>query len=137
MDTEKFKALLSDKEFVKKIVEMQTPEEVQVAFKEQGVEISIDEIGALGALINESLKKGNQPLTDQDLEGIAGGLVTEYELPKHDAYVLGAVVCGSALLGLGGVSLTLGTGVKWAIDKHRTNEKIRELKKKIAEQKNK
>lgn len=75
MDNEKLIEILRDKEFAKKILVMETAEEVQNAFKEKGVEISLEEIGALGTAINKIIEKGEKSLSEDELGGISGGHV--------------------------------------------------------------
>ncbi len=73
MDQEKLKSAFGDKAFAEKIVKLQTPEEVQAAFKEKGIEISVEEVQLLGSIINKMVEKKNTDLSEEDLEGIAGG----------------------------------------------------------------
>ena len=73
MDNRKFSNLMKDESFLKKILVMKTPEEVQAAFKGKGVEISLEEIELLGDLINKSIEKGGKKLTEDDLHEIVGG----------------------------------------------------------------
>ena len=73
MDKKKFQSLLSNEEFMKKILQMKTAEEVQAEFKKDGVEISLEEVGILGSLSNKSIEKGGKPLSEEDLSEIAGG----------------------------------------------------------------
>ena len=71
MNEEKIKEVFSDEEFVKSLVAMETPEEVQKALAEKGIDLSIDEIKAVAELLE---KRANGELTDEDLENVAGGL---------------------------------------------------------------
>ena len=73
MDNQKFEDLMQNEDFVKTIAGIQSPEEVRKAFKDHGVDISAEEVVALGSVINISLKKGGKPLNDDDLSEIAGG----------------------------------------------------------------
>lgn len=77
MSNEKFLKLMQDEEFVKRIVKMQTPEEVQNEFRKEGVELSVEEVETLGSIINKSIEKDGQPLTEQELLEIAGGINTK------------------------------------------------------------
>jgi len=139
MDKEKFDILMANEEFVKKIVAMQTPEEVQAAFKEEGVEISTEEIGVLGTLINEYIKKEEEPLDEQDLENIAGGGEGDIEdkIRKSSEMstlgALSAVTLVPAFMGVAfGTALGATTvGVAWAIDKYKTNKKMKKLKEEL------
>ena len=66
MDEKKLQELMNDEEFVKQMAELKTAEEVQVAFKAKGVEISVDEIKKLG-------EEGKTALEDGSLENVSGG----------------------------------------------------------------
>ena len=70
---EKFKKLLQDEDFVAKLLEMQTPEEVQEEFEKQGIDIKLDEVGQLGSAINYMINKGKTELTEDDLKDVSGG----------------------------------------------------------------
>ncbi len=67
------KQVLENKDFVERIVKMETPEEVQKAFAEKGVEISKEEVQALGYIINKVCEKKSTVLSQEDLNEIAGG----------------------------------------------------------------
>lgn len=73
MGQEKVIQVLEDKDFIEKIVRLQTPEEVQSAFKEKGIDTSIKEVELLGSLINKMIEKKGGNLTEEDLESISGG----------------------------------------------------------------
>ena len=73
MNKEKVLEILKDQAFATKILEMQTPEQVQAAFKEKGVEISVDEVKVLGEIINKMIEKNTSKLSPADLDEIAGG----------------------------------------------------------------
>ena len=72
MSNGKILEVLKDEEFIKKILETPTQDEVQHAFKEKGVEISKEEIGILGDIINKMKEKNSTSLTEE-LNEIAGG----------------------------------------------------------------
>lgn len=74
MSNEKFLKLMQDEEFVKKIFKMQTPEEVQNELKNEGVELSVEEVELLGSIINKSIEKNGESLTGRELLEIAGGV---------------------------------------------------------------
>lgn len=61
--------LLADKEFFKKITSMKTIEEVIGAFKEEGIEISVEEVQEIESMINEVVAK----LNGEALENVSGG----------------------------------------------------------------
>ncbi len=73
MDQNKFKALLENEEFLTKILDLETPEDVQAAFKEEGVDISLDEANALGKAI--VAQASGKELSAEELDAVAGGNV--------------------------------------------------------------
>ena len=52
---------------------MQTPSEVQTAFKEKGLDFSIHEIVAIGDIINKITQNNITSLSEDDLNEISGG----------------------------------------------------------------
>lgn len=136
MENEKLLELLKNEEFAKKIVAMETPEEVQKAFEDQGVEITIDEVKFLGEIINKSIEKGGKPLTEEDLEEISGGYNKEkiiefgkgmrevLPITKVNTFNVGKTVGGLGLVIAGaiGVGATY-MGVKWGIKKIKNRNK--------------
>ncbi len=73
MDQKKLTAVLSDKDFAEKIVKLQTPEEVQAAFKEKGIKISPEEVQLLGSFVNKMVEKGISELSEEDIKEVTGG----------------------------------------------------------------
>lgn len=71
----KIQELTKDEKFIEKILAMETPEEVQKAFAEKGVEFSLDEVGLMGQAINETVEQGVTGLNNDDLENVSGGRV--------------------------------------------------------------
>ena len=76
---EKLQQLMQDEEFLKKILVLETPEEVQGAFKENGVDISIEDLEKIKELIKKSMNE-NYELTEEELEEIIGGSVDLLDL---------------------------------------------------------
>ena len=62
------------KEFADKIANLETPEEVQAVFKEEGIEISAEKVHLLGLILNKVAEKGSVKLSEKDLEEIVGGV---------------------------------------------------------------
>lgn len=142
--------LLSDEKFVLKIMTLNKAEEVQKAFKEQKVDLSIEECEALGAVIKEVAENKKTIFSLDELENITGGGVTlgrfkiglnagcstnpfcalsfiDSELPKP--YVAGALV-GSCVIVPGAIigtwELAKFTKKKignWIANKKSTSEK--------------
>ena len=64
------KKALEDEAFVKELVEMENPEEVQAALNAKGAEITVDEVKAIA----KSLSQQAEGELDEDaLEDVAGG----------------------------------------------------------------
>lgn len=113
MDKTSLENLLKDKDFVKKISEMETPEEVQRSFKENNIDFSIDEIKLIGKIVNEYIEKLHS-LPEEELSKISGGSVGEF----IEGIGLGAL---DTIPG-GGLAYKLLTGdeIGWEIDSTNT-----------------
>lgn len=72
MENKKLESLLKSNEFMQSIMKMETPEEVQKAFEEKGVNISKEEVLLIGSIVNETIKKGSV-LSEPELAKIVGG----------------------------------------------------------------
>lgn len=70
MNEEQVKELFSDEAFVASILEMETSEEVQKAFSDRGLDLSLDEI----EIIKNSLSNEETELSEDDLETVTGGI---------------------------------------------------------------
>ena len=86
---EKLKELVSDADFTEQLLDLETPEEVQAAIKEKGVDISLDEINQIKDYIIANADK--EELDDEQLEQVAGGSITV-------GTVIGAVIVGAAIV---------------------------------------
>lgn len=71
MNENRLEELLSSESFLTKILPMGSAEEVQSAFKNEGVDLSIDEINKLHNTILYIAEHGE--LSESDLEQVAGG----------------------------------------------------------------
>lgn len=66
--------ILKDEDFMSNILDMQTAEEVQKAFKEEKeTDISTEDIRLMGDIINLIVEKNTSNLSEKDLESISGG----------------------------------------------------------------
>ena len=74
MDEMRAKELFADEEFVKSLLALETPEQVQAAAKAKGLDLTLDEISAIKSAIKGSLTNTNGELNEADLEKVAGGL---------------------------------------------------------------
>lgn len=73
MDEALLKEVLSDTEFAKSLIELETPQQVQAALKEKGVDLSIADITAIQNVLAQQ-EEGE--LSEDDLENVAGGSLT-------------------------------------------------------------
>lgn len=74
---------------------METPEDVQTALKEKGVDLSIEDIKAIqNILVNQE----DGELSEDDLENVAGGSLT-IMAALGIASIIGAAVGGTIKLG--------------------------------------
>ena len=95
MNEELLKEVLSDEAFAKSLREMETPEDVQTALKEKGVDLSIEDIKAIqNILVNQE----DGELSEDDLENVAGGSLT-IMAALGIASIIGAAVGGTIKLG--------------------------------------
>ncbi|NPV91234.1 MAG: Nif11-like leader peptide family natural product precursor [Firmicutes bacterium] len=75
-DQAKIQEVFSDEAFVKNLLVMETPEEVQEALQKKGVDLTVEDIVKIRDLIAKKQNAGE--LSDEDLEGVAGGTVGEF-----------------------------------------------------------
>ena len=94
MNESKLKELLSNEEFMNKILAMEEPENVQKAFKEEGLELTMDEVKALGAAFTKAAE--GKELSEEDLDNVAGGT---------------GAICFGVVTGVIGIA---GFGCSWA-----------------------
>ena len=135
MDNQKIRSLLVKKEFVERIISVKTPEEVQAEFKKEGAEISLEEVGVLGSLINKSLEKGGKPLSEEDLTEVTGGkklevvgslfagLLSPVMIPigmigKDAAMIAGGAGSAAALVAVATAGAGV-VGVAWAVSSNK------------------
>lgn len=69
---EKMKKLVQDQEFMNKLLACEEPEQVQKLFADNGVEITLEEVKALGKAL-AGMAQSDGELSEDDLEGVAGG----------------------------------------------------------------
>ena len=81
MKDKKIREVMQNESFVKEISKMDKPEEVQAAFKNKGVDMSLDEVKTIGDMINVMATEKSTILLDEDLSRIAGGSQTEPPQP--------------------------------------------------------
>lgn len=69
---EKLNELLSNQEFVEKLVNLETDTEVQGLLADNGVELTLEQIALIKKGVENQLS-GSEELSDDDLETVAGG----------------------------------------------------------------
>lgn len=67
--------LLKDKDFVKKIFKMETPEEIQKAFLDKGVKISIRELEEIAKNVSKLINSPEEYRKITDTENVSGGKI--------------------------------------------------------------
>ncbi|NPV91233.1 MAG: Nif11-like leader peptide family natural product precursor [Firmicutes bacterium] len=75
-DQAKVQEVFSDEVFVKNLLALETPEEVQAALQKKGVDLTVEDIVKIRDLIAKKQNAGE--LSDEDLEGVAGGTFNEF-----------------------------------------------------------
>lgn len=71
---DKLRDLLNSEAFAKEVEGMKTAEDLQVALKQHGIEMTIDEIVELGGQLAHQMGMGkNSELSEDDLENVSGG----------------------------------------------------------------
>ena len=114
MNEEKLKEALSDEAFVKELLAMEKPEDVQAALEEKGVEFTLDDIKQIGEVIR---KVQSGEISQEQLERAANGELSEDELEG----VSGGILLTTLLwITLGcGVAVGIGGGIAIGITKNR------------------
>lgn len=100
MNESKLKELLANEEFAKKIFAIEEPEDVQKAFKEAGLELTMDEVKALGSALANAAE--GKELSEDDLDSVAGGITP--------AATIGVVV---GIVGIAGVITKISKSDWW------------------------
>ena len=105
MDTQKLNEVLADEAFVKELLLMQKPEQVQEALEDRGVELSLDEIEKMGAFIRkvqtgeiskeQVQKMADGELSEDEMEQVSGG---SYALAGGLGGALGVITAVTAIL---------------------------------------
>ena len=92
LNKEQIEKVFSDEAFVKSLLELEEPEDVQAALSEKGVDFSLEEVKQIGAQISKAIEaKQNGEETDElsfeQLDDVAGG----------SFFFLGVVLVGMAV----------------------------------------
>ena len=110
MDQERLKEVLKDEAFVKELLAMEEPEQVQEALEEKGVPLTLDEIKNLGEFVS---KVASGEIPQETVEAMANGELSEAELEE----VAGGVVV--ELIIVLGVAAFFGAGMVFEAVEHR------------------
>ena len=118
---EKFDSLMSDENFIIKILEMQTPEEVKAEFEKNGVMLSEKELKDL----ENELQTIVDAIDEEDLSNISGGDGGRWEQIKSKATDKIGEGLGNALWIV--PTVVISTVVKWWVDRRLKKREQREL----------
>lgn len=98
----KFDEAFADQAFAEKVLAMTEPEDVQKAFAEKGIELTLEDVKAIGKKLSET---ADGELNEDALEDVAGGVITGITV----AAVIGCVVAVGKL----GLSVRKAIDAKW------------------------
>ena len=90
---EKLLELLKNEAFFERILALDEPTDVQAAFEEEDVELSIQEIEQLGEMIRK-LSEGE--ISQEQIEQAANGELSEDEMEQVAGGVVGEILLGTA-----------------------------------------
>ena len=101
------KDVFADEEFVKRLLCLETPQEVQAAMSGKGIDLTVDQIVKIKELVVKRLDAG-QELSDEELEDVTGGSILVLGLTLAAA----SAVAGSAGIRAGGGGIS-SSGAAW------------------------
>ena len=88
---EKLKEIFSDEKLVKEVFAIEAPEDARDWFEEHGVELSLDEIRAMGEAIKKAAN--GEELGEDDLEDVTGGSLTAIAIVAGGIAIAGIIKC--------------------------------------------
>lgn len=91
----KFKKAFSDETFAKKIMTLETPQDVQVMLRTKDIDLSVEEIIKVKDLIVERLAGGGE-LSDAQLENVSGGVIEYFMIAS---LFVGGIAAGAMIVG--------------------------------------
>lgn len=94
MNEQQIKEIFSDESFVNSILEMETPQDVQKALSEKGLDLSLEEINTIQNTLINNDNEGE--LSEDDLENVAGGVAVTTVIC---GLIIGAAASGTFQLG--------------------------------------
>ncbi len=95
---EKIFEKLKDKEFAKKIIGIESEENVIKAFKEENIDISKKEVEELGSIVSDMISKFSEMPEDQ-LEKVSGGDLQKVVNDVVKTYTTPGKIMGEAVYG--------------------------------------
>ena len=69
----KFEELVKDEEYLRSLMELEEPADVQKALEEKGIELSIQEIVRIRDVLLKSMENHNGELSEEELGEVTGG----------------------------------------------------------------
>lgn len=120
-EIEKVQKLLSDEEFVKKLISQETVEDAKKLFEDQGITTSIEEMEMLGKLLNK-ISENNAQLSDDYLENVTGGSKGK-NLTISSALADGTVGYGAGLAIGGALGAVVG-GIALAVASNYSDNEL-------------
>ena len=98
----KFDEAFADQAFAEKVLAMTEPEDVQKAFAEKGIELTLEDVKAIGKKLSET---ADGELNEDALEDVAGGVIT--------GITVAAVISCVVAVGKLGLSVRKAIDAKW------------------------
>ena len=92
------KDVFADEEFVKRLLCLETPQEVQAAMSGKGIDLTVDQIVKIKELVVKRLDAG-QELSDEELEDVTGGSILVLGLTLAAASAVAGLLAGGLLAG--------------------------------------
>ncbi len=83
MNEQKFNEMLSDKQFVSRLMELDNPKEMQEALREKGLDLSESEIGIFLNDMKAVPVDGQEELSEDELEHVAGGTMDDTRIQYY------------------------------------------------------
>lgn len=99
MNEARIKEIFADEEFIAGLFRMETPQEVQAAMSGRGIELTLEEIKKIRALILKRTDTGAE-LTDEELDGVTGGGILVLGLALAAASLATGLLAGGLATGI-------------------------------------
>lgn len=77
-NSEKMKELFQDQAFLEELFSKESAEDAQALLKERGVEMTVEELNQFRKTLMDRMEGGGGELSEDDLENVAGGGVSEF-----------------------------------------------------------